>query len=423
MALVSYSESEGSDSESDARKPAPKEPQATLDTTSKTSRPSAGFQTLTDRKNPGKIRIALPEIKQEQEIDKEDDGDDDGPARKRPRTSTSGIFAGFNTLLPAPKRSTPNASKNGKPAATAVPRRIFSLKTGATPGFDREADAEMRRDRDQARKESLTTTSNDSMPKIGGAPRNDAPLQLPKEEEFQKKGNAMIFKPLSVARNLPKKSSISSRKVGSGVTTQQPKMSGVSRDEPPSSSDAPTASKPKISLFSFSGEEEKAPASHQIPPEVSATSYKSAVYATGSEESQDVSQIDIPPMPDQQQQKADERGQEPQTLDNIANDLNLSRSERRQLFGRNSTQQALSSKSRILTFNTDAEYVANNELLSRVSEEETAAAQHNPVRAIAPGKHTLRQLVNAATSQREALEESFASGRRNKKEAGSKYGW
>jgi hypothetical protein len=32
-------------------------------------------------------------------------------------------------------------------------------------------------------------------------------------------------------------------------------------------------------------------------------------------------------------------------------------------------------------------------------------------------------LVNAASSQKEALEESFAAGRRNKKEAGSKYGW
>jgi len=408
MALVSYSESEGSDSESDTRKSAPKETQSigiskpTLDT-SKTSRPSAGFQTLTDRKKPGKIRITLPEIKQEQEIDKEDgDGDDDGPARKRPRTNASGIFAGFNTSLPAPKRSAQNASasKNGKPAA--VPRRIFSLKTGATPGFDREADAEMRRA--QALKESLPT--DDSAPDIGVL--QNEPLQPPKEE-FQKKGNAMIFKPLSVARNLPKKSSAtSSRKVGSEVTIQ-PKTSGVSRDEPPS----PCASdKPKISLFSFSGVE-KAPASDHVP-EVSTAS------VTGSEESQEVSQID-PQMHYPQQLLHAEGEQGPQTLDNIANDLNLSRSERRQLFGRNT--QALSSTSRILTFNTDAEYVANNEHLSRVSEEEAAAAQHNPVRAIAPGKHTLRQLVNAATSQREALEESFASGRRNKKEAGSKYGW
>jgi hypothetical protein len=103
------------------------------------------------------------------------------------------------------------------------------------------------------------------------------------------------------------------------------------------------------------------------------------------------------------------------SLDTIANDLNLSKSERRQLFGRN----APSADSRILTFNTDKEYASNQ----GISEAELAATQHNPVRAIAPGKHTLQQLVNAASSQKDALEESFATGRRNKKEAGSKYGW
>ena len=56
-------------------------------------------------------------------------------------------------------------------------------------------------------------------------------------------------------------------------------------------------------------------------------------------------------------------------------------------------------------------------------ETDIASVQHNPVRPIAPGKHTLQQLVNVASNQREALEESFATGRRNKKEAGAKYGW
>jgi hypothetical protein len=48
---------------------------------------------------------------------------------------------------------------------------------------------------------------------------------------------------------------------------------------------------------------------------------------------------------------------------------------------------------------------------------------HNPVRSIAPGKHSLKQLVNAAQSQKDALAESFAKGYQNRKEAGSKYGW
>jgi hypothetical protein len=35
----------------------------------------------------------------------------------------------------------------------------------------------------------------------------------------------------------------------------------------------------------------------------------------------------------------------------------------------------------------------------------------------------LRQLLNAATTQKDALEESWAAGKRNKQEAGRKYGW
>jgi len=72
----------------------------------------------------------------------------------------------------------------------------------------------------------------------------------------------------------------------------------------------------------------------------------------------------------------------------------------------------------VVNFNTDAEYAANE--LFRQSGEQV---QHNPVRAIATGKHSLKQLVSAATGQKEALEESFASGKRNKREAGNKYGW
>lgn len=107
-----------------------------------------------------------------------------------------------------------------------------------------------------------------------------------------------------------------------------------------------------------------------------------------------------------------------QSLDSIAADLNLSASARRQLLGRNHRDASKTSSS-IMNFNTDEEYAANEAL--RASGEQ--APQHNPVRAIAPGKHSLKQLVNAASGQKEALEESFASGRRNKREAGGKYGW
>ena len=65
------------------------------------------------------------------------------------------------------------------------------------------------------------------------------------------------------------------------------------------------------------------------------------------------------------------------------------------------------------------EYQHNREL----RENEQLVPDHKPVRAIAPGKHSLQQLVNAAQSNREALEESFARNKATKKDFGSKYGF
>jgi len=110
-----------------------------------------------------------------------------------------------------------------------------------------------------------------------------------------------------------------------------------------------------------------------------------------------------------------------QSLDDIAGDLKLSAAERRQLFGRQKgggANEAIRSATKIINFNTDKEYLHNEEL--RAAGEQVV---HNPVRAIAPGKHSLKQLVNAAQSQKEALEESFAKGKSNRAEASSRYGW
>ena len=106
-----------------------------------------------------------------------------------------------------------------------------------------------------------------------------------------------------------------------------------------------------------------------------------------------------------------------QSLNNIASDLNLSAAERRQLFGRQKGR-AIPQATKIINFNTDEEYRHNEEL--RATGEQV---MHNPVRAIAPGKHSLKQLVNAAANQKEALEESFAKGKSNRAEASSRYGW
>lgn len=87
----------------------------------------------------------------------------------------------------------------------------------------------------------------------------------------------------------------------------------------------------------------------------------------------------------------------------------------RQLRGRN----ARSGPINIVDFNVEQEYNINeqNRALG------LTLPQANPLRSIAPGKHQLSSLLNAAQSQKTALEEHFAEGKRNKKEAGSKYGW
>lgn len=436
MALVSYSDSEASESESEKKietspKRESKEPAAPPTNAFKpsTKHAAGSFQPLVDRSNPRKIRVALPEIKPEDGVGGEGDGE---PARKRAKIGGGNAFAGFNSLLPPPKRTAQNAAaaatgnKDGDNKTAAPARKVFSLKTGAEPSFDREADAEMRRD--QALNGS-SAGADDDIPAAGslrGGEGAAEPEQPEKKEEPKLKGNAMMFKPLSVARNQQKKKPAMAAAARAGTDglgkAAESKKAAAAEAQPAASAassttPAPAPPKPKVSLFSISSEERATP-SDTLVQQTQGT-YQPLVYnkepdgpPSGPEPEPAVPETELIPPP--QAMPSDDQSAA-QTLDNIANDLNLSHSERRQLLGR----QSASSKSKILTFDTNKEYAANQQL----SQTDLAAAQHNPVRAIAPGKHTLRQLVNAANSQREALEESFAAARRNKREAGSKYGW
>jgi ubiquinone biosynthesis protein UbiJ len=105
-----------------------------------------------------------------------------------------------------------------------------------------------------------------------------------------------------------------------------------------------------------------------------------------------------------------------ESLDNVADDLNLSAAARRELFGRGGGDGQMAKK--VINFNMDREYQHNEELRA-AGEQQT----HNPVRAIHSGKHSLQQLVRNVASQRDALEESFAKGKSNRREASSRYGW
>ncbi|KAJ5172826.1 hypothetical protein N7492_005419 [Penicillium capsulatum] len=392
MALVAYSDSEGSDAEPETT-PAP--------ATGQTKRPdsTSGFQV--DRGNPRKIRVALPELKPEQPADQETEN---GPARKKARVGGSGgNFSGFNALLPAPKRAAE------KKAAVVSTRKVFSLKTGAAPGFDRDADAEMRHDQEL---NEGAGADEETIPAAGSSAEPAAKPDRPKTEtgEVKLQGNPMMFRPLSVARTQKKKPRAAPQPTRSAQAPTA-KPSEPAAPQSTAKASAPPPPKPKVSLFSLPSED----TGPQPDIASAATTYEPLVYNAENETSS--AGPALAPAPDSSLAVAESYPSQTvsSSLDNIASDLNLSKSERRQLFGRN----APSSESRILEFNTDKEYAMNQVR----AETELAATQHNPVRAIAPGKHTLQQLVSAANSQKDALEESFATGRRNKKEAGSKYGW
>ncbi|KAI4205526.1 MAG: hypothetical protein LQ350_000305 [Teloschistes chrysophthalmus] len=398
MGLVNYSESEGSDAE---EKQAPR----------KESKPIASgkkpaFQKVVDRSNPHKVRVNLPAATQDAP---KEERDTDEPPAKKAKTS-SGAFSGFNSFLPAPKRAAP---PNG--ASSAVGSRKgglgsgVSLKTGAAPAFSRESPSIP----DQGWEQEQGTVNGDgslegNVEALGGHDiRTDETQASQKSnEEPKKQGNSMMFKPLSVARK-PEKKKTATNKATDGQTNgdSQPLEPRVV---------------PKRSLFSTAP-----PRDDDLNGTPSSAIYQPMIYKAN--------EPDLPPADNPQTKNpyiehnanSDEPPPQetpapgPQSLDSIASDLNLSASAKRQLFGRqkgNSNNSA--SAINIMNFNTDQEYAAN-ELLRQAGEQ----IQHNPVKAIAPGKHSLKQLVNAASNQKDALEEQFASGRRNKKEAGSKYGW
>lgn len=388
MSLVAYSDSEGSDDET---------PQTKADTPS-TKPASAPSSTnfAVDKANPRKIQVKLQTIS----TPRENDGE---PAPKRPRIGAGG-GRGFNAMLPAPKRDS-DVTTATKPAA----RRVFSLKTGAEPGFSRESDAELRQlfaEQDAGSDQQMTRKTPDEnhiIPSILAA-GEPPPTQQPV------KGNAFVFKPLSVARGnkKPKRSNgvagpaVSKMAKGSAVPLSTSTTSGTVEHA------AVAAPPKKISLFGVSSEAEPEVETHNQDAEDESLEAPDDLggdedfsFSATGETTSTAHQSEI---------------HQAQSLDFIASDLNLSKADRRQLFGRRG--HAGGTAINVVNFNTDQEYAANEAL--RASGEQV---QHNPVRALASGKHSLKQLVSAATGQKEALEESFATGRRNKKEAGSKYGW
>lgn len=379
---MAYSDSEGSEDE--------QVPQETVRTeTKQTTQAPRSTNFAVDKSNPNKIRVNLraPTLPSSERSDGE-------PAAKRPRVG-GGAFSGFNAMLPAPKRDNqPVKQQNGNKGPA---RKVFSLKTGAEPAFSRESDAELR----QLFTEQESGTENDAIEIPESIPK---PSFSPTEPPQTTTGKPFLFKPLSVARNNKKKRplTVQSKLVEKPTTGEK----NMTEETLPEATKPPDAKK-KVNLFSSGAE---TTAQSQPETEVEEDEVIEVLddddYTGGDflENTNPTSQSSSLPSG-------------PQSLDTIASDLNLSAADKRQLFGRAGTKQGAHAHN-IINFNTDMEY-ASNEAMRQAGEQ----VQHNPVRSIAPGKHSLKQLVASAQGQKDALEESFATGRRNKKEAGSKYGW
>jgi hypothetical protein len=387
MGLVDYSDSDASDvEEKPVAKPVPNP-----------SKPT--FQKVVDRSNPGKIKVSLPQAALK------DDTKGDEPPTKRAKTGNGGL-SGFNSFLPAPKRTgqSANATLGGGNAARKGLGAGVSLKTGAAPGFSREPvpEREYTDDLDESQTEQPSTSD--------GPGRS---LPEPQEEgpEVKLVGKPLMFKPLSVARKPAKKKKTATASVPAAAPTLATPVTPQTTTQKP-------AQWPRASLFSL-GIETSSPAP------TSNAEYKPMIYEAEGEPRDD---LDSYPEPSYEDYTPTTRQPVPpavptpptsQSLDDIAGDLHLSAAERRQLFGRQKGNNVgMQAATRVINFNTDQEYL-HNEALRAAGEQ----AVHNPVRAIAPGKHSLKQLVTAAQSQKEALEESFAKGKNNRAEASSRYGW
>lgn len=399
MVLVEYSESDDSDTE-----PSPI-PQPTAKEISNSQKPS--FQKVVDRSNPHKIRVNLPKTSKPTADDGEDDPE---PPQKRAKLGTN-AFSGFNSFLPAPKKATVSSGRIAKGVTkTGGLGSGVNLKTGPTKGFDREEVPQLHgREEDDNIGEERTAQNGAKVDEFAisqGINAGETPSTDSVNQKATKPGNPMMFKPLSVSRKPKKRKSPTPGVQGENsaqdlAVVQQPERV------------------PKVSLFATSHILDLQSQSSSMPGE-----YQPMIYLTSHSKPD-------PPQPSLQKAFGSENldisdeavaqthdttvDESSQTLDSIASDLNLSASAKRQLLGR---QRGNTSTINVVSFNTDQEYAAN-EILRQAGEQ----VQHNPVRSIAPGKHSLKQLVNAVSNQKDALEEQFANGRRNKKEAGSKYGW
>jgi hypothetical protein len=325
------------------------------------------FQTT----QPGRIRVDLPSLKPET-----GENADDPPAK---RARTGGAFSGFNNFLPPPK----------KPSA-GVPKKVINFKTSSEAAFSRAS--------------QIVTSDGDDfnpVPDIGEESATNAP------PEVKLTGKNTMFVPESVKNR---------QKLGGTQPKTKPSGGGKSSTETTkvrtamsTESDVQPAPRPKEkqSLFSFQPDQEDIP---------SASSHSGTYEPLMSASADDVeAPLSANLFPSGAATAAPTKPASSSSLSAVVADMDLTPAQRRQLFGRNYKDNA---NTTVTSFNLDSEY-ANNEAMRQAGE----VVQHRAIKTIAPGKHSLQQLVNNARTQKDAIEDSWAEGRKNRAEGGSKYGW
>lgn len=402
MGLVDYSDSD-SDSDSDHDSSQPSNTHTKTTTAPPAKKP---FQKLVDKTNPGKILVSLPTASATDDVEPRDE-----PAAKRIKTG-SNRFSGFGSFLPAPKAATKPAS--GGAGGKAAPKVGINLKTSSEVAFSRD---DQSAGHDEAKGgDGLAETngwggSGLTLPPPKAFAQPSVPEGQKPEEEVKLVGKPMMFRPLSVSRKPVKKNRAKASAAPKPAAPASAPAQNVTLAPAAPSQDQSAAAPPKKKISLFSIEDDTPPVEsapeESGPYEPEFTTYDSSAY-TGA-------QVEYAT----HTQPSPTGNADPTSLDSIADDLNLDPVARRELFGRGGGRGKATVKP-VINFNLDQEYEHNEELRASGALEQQ---QHNPLRAIKPGKHSLQQLVNQVQSQRDALEENFAKNRATQKQAGSKYGW
>ncbi|KAG5993356.1 hypothetical protein E4U43_003520 [Claviceps pusilla] len=463
MGLVDY------DSDSASGSEAPSSPKPTpIPTLKPTSQASSKkpFRKVVDRSNPGKIVVSLPTLTS----DTTNNNSNEPPAKRPRTTSGGGLFSGFNSFLPPPKntgRNTikPSGSSSSSSSRSSALRPGVNLKTSAAPGFSRDGGEDEVLSQQFVTPTSTsasTSSSSSSSSSISDLPgprstglslppprRQEAMPSIPEgqkpAEEVTLVGKPLMFRPLSVGLNAKKKKKtmMVKNKIDPHPTaTPQNASDSIPSREPtdtaarsiPADARAPVPQKKKVSLFSLHTEDATAAAGggggatagpfmspanehdneHDNYQPLFETAYHQA----------DASSTEYWALVADEERHGALAGKEtppPTTtrtatsLDHMADDLNLSAAARRELFGRDGSNFAAKT---VVNFNMDKEYEHNEHVRASGDQQ-----MHHPVRALQSGKHSLKQLVQNVQNQKDALEDSFAKGRSNRKEASSRYGW